>query len=331
MFVTSAKQREGLLIAVITGGRPTLKERPTGQFLDALKAAGFTNIAWIVAEHHAGMYERDSHDLVTYSSQWAYDYAASHWMHTDEVPPVGGFHGAFPGREWACREAERRGCWGVLQLDDNISTIRFLHSAKAGTELAKGNIATFVDLLAGVALSTNGHMVGGQLTSIPRAETKVARPGFPYSFFIEKVGRGREEWFGPFEDDITHAFQYGTRADGATALVVPMLLYNKESKSKTGMRSKYSSTRAVQLQRIFPESARIGIRKTVSNGQGEPRVFHSMKAGAIRNPMFVHNVQLHNAVTSQLQAMLDKWGQLNAKYAREKVENRVKEIRGGKQ
>lgn len=192
MPVTSAKERAGLLVAVITGGRPKLSERPTHRFLGELEAAGFTNIVWIVAEHHAPLYESDGREMCVYPSQWAADYAKTHWMSTDPVPGPGGFHGAFPGREWACLEAERRGCWGVLQLDDNIIRVSFAKDPKASkqTMVDHGGMGLCADLLAGIALSTNGRMVGAQLTAVPEPQVKVARPGFCYSLFIEKVGGG---------------------------------------------------------------------------------------------------------------------------------------------
>lgn len=325
MFVTSADQRAGLLVAVITGGRPELKDRPTHKFLDELRAAGFTNITWVVAEHHADDYERDDHDMSVYPSQWAADYARRHWMSVDPCPPAGGFHGAFPGREWACLEAERRGCWGVLQLDDNIKALTFLQTRSAGYNIIRenGGMALFADLLAGVTLSTNGRMVGAQLMSLPRVQLEVARPGFPYSCFIEQVGDGREPWNGPFEDDITHAFQYGTRADGATAAVLPMLLYGKEHASNTGMRKKYNHKRSVQLQRLFPESARIGIRKAKSDGRYNPRIFHTMLPNAIRNPLAVTDRGLYNQVVERLNGMLSEWSESNIKHNRAKVEERI--------
>lgn len=325
MFVTSAEQRAGVLVAVISGGRPTLKERPTHKLLDDLHAAGFTNIVWVVAEHDADGYERDDYEMAVYPSQWSYEYAASHWMSTDPVPGPGGFHGAFTGREWACLEAERRGCWAVLQLDDNVESLQFVKGVRASWEIPRrhGQLAMHADLFAGVALSTNGRMVGAQLNSIPEPEINVARPGFCYSVFLERVGEGREHWYGPFEDDITHAYQYGTRADGATPVIMPMLLYTKEFKAKTGMRTKYNHKRAVQLQRIFPESAKINIRRSKSNGAGGARVFHTMLPTAIRNPLTIHNVDLYNKVTQRLTDLLTEWGHLNLKYNREKIMGRI--------
>src|SRR5699024_12421324 len=136
-------------------------------------------------------------------------------------------------------------------------------------------LASYADFLAWFMKSTNGWRVGANLSSIPVPGKGVIRSGFCYSLFLERVGEGREHWYGPFEDDITHAFQYGTRADGAAPLLVPLLLYTKENKSSSGMRKHYNHKRAVQLQRIFPESARIGVRRTTSNGAGDARVFHS--------------------------------------------------------
>lgn len=327
MSVTSSDQLGGLLVAVITGGRPTLNERPTAKHLAGVEALGVKDIVWVVSEKDAPGYERDHHPLAVYPRDWAEEYARTHWMQTTPPEP-GAFLGAFPGREWACLEAERRGCWGVLQLDDNIMHLRVARSTVAGTRVAArhGGLGLFADLLAGVALSTNARSVGANLASVPRmaaSDWKVARAGFPYSLFIERVGEGREHWYGPFEDDITHSFQYGTRADGATAAVMPFLIYQKESKSKSGMRSKYNHTRAVQLQRIFPESARIGVRATKSNGRGGPRVFHTMQAGAIRNPLTVHNPELFGAVKTKLAGLMDEWHAAYLATNREKVLRRA--------
>jgi hypothetical protein len=310
VFITSAEQRGGILVAVISGGRPELRQRPTANYLPVLKAAGVADVIWSVSEHDAPGYEPDAHGLSVYPRAWAEEYAAAHWMHPN--PPVpGGFLGAFPGREWACREAERRGCWAVLQLDDNITRLAFLRYMAASTRLVtdRGGLGLFADLLAAVMLSTNARMVGARLTSVARDGnvTKAARVGFPYSLFLERVGPGREEWFGPFEDDIVHALQYGSRADGATAALVPTLRYGKESQSTTGMRKHYDATRAVQLQRLFPQAATIGIRKGRSNGSGEPRVIHRMPRGAIRNPLIIRDPDLFAAVRSRLQGLAAEW------------------------
>jgi hypothetical protein len=267
-------------------------------------------VVWSVSEQDAPGYEPDGHGLSVYPRAWAEEYAAAHWMHPE--PPVpGGFLGAFPGRDWACREAERRGCWAVLQLDDNIGRLKFLRGTAASGRVVTGHggLGLFTDLFAAVMLSTNAWTVGALLDSANPAslETKVARTGFPYSLFLERVEPGREEWFGPFEDDITHSLQYGSRADGATTAIVGSLRYIKESQSKTGMRKHYDSARSQQLQRLFPQAATVGVRKTRSNGRGEPRVFHKMPRGAIRNPLIIRDPDLFGTVRSRLQGLAAEW------------------------
>lgn len=307
-WVTPPEVRSGLLVAIITGGRPALKARPTRNWLAGLREYGVNDVVWVMNERHAAQYERDAHPIVAYPEDWAYEYAAQHWMHLDP-PELGGFLGAFPGREWACLEAERRGCWGVMQLDDNINRLGVPRTSGAGIAIARrhGGMALYADLLSAVVQCTNGREVGGSLASVPTIQTTIARPGFPYSLFVERVGQGREHWFGPFEDDITHAFQYGTRGDGDTSLLVPLLRYGKESKSSTGMRGKYDATRAVQLQRIFPESAKINIRRTHSNGRGGPRVFHTMNNDAIRNPLIIRDREMFGTVKARLEGLLSEW------------------------
>lgn len=326
MFVTTSEQRGGILVAVITGGRPELRQRPTAKFLPALRAAGVRDVVWVVSDQDAPGYERDEHDLCVYPRAWAESYAADHWMQP-EPPQPGAFLGAFPGREWACREAERRGCWAVLQLDDNIERLTFLRGSSASwVQDTQGGMALYLDLLAGVLASTNAWTVGAQLDAVSpssKQARKVARAGFPYSLFLERCGPGREEWYGPFEDDITHSLQYGSRSDGATAAIMPTILYNKEHKKQGGMRKHYDEKRALQLQRLFPEAAKINVRATRSNGRGTPRVFHTMPAGAIRNPLVVRDPDLFGAVRDRLSELAAAWVDVEARMIREKVERRA--------
>lgn len=324
MLVTSDEQRSGLLVAIISGGRPRLYERPTEKFLQDLNPLGVHDVVWVVSESDAAEYEHDGRPLATYSREWAFEYASKHWMHP--TPPArDGFFGAFPGREWACLEAERRGCWGVLQLDDNIVDLRMPRGAGSCIRWAEreGGLGLFADMLAAVALSTNARMVGANLNSVAVATPVVARKGFPYSLFIERMGEGREHWFGPFEDDITHAFQYGTRADGATAALMPALRYMKESQSTSGMRAKYNHERSVQLQRIFPESANVVLKSQKSNGRGGPRIFHQMSPNAIRNKLIVTDPELMSRAKERMEQIITGWWEFHQTHTRNKVEKRV--------
>lgn len=323
-YLTGPEHRSGLLVAVITGGRPNIDQRPTAELLKHLKDFGASDIVWVVSDQDAPGYESDGHNLAIYSREWAYGYAKAHWM-LAEPPAVDGFLGAFPGREWACLEAERRGCWGVLQLDDNIMKLCMPRGSRAAYRVAErnGGLALYADLLCAVTLSTNARMVGANLNSVANDTGVVARAGFPYSLFVERVGEDRENWYGPYEDDITHAFQYGTRADGSTAAVIPSIRYLKETKSKTGMRAKYDHMRSVQLQRLFPESAKLLIKKQKSNGRGGPRVFHQMMNSAIRNRLVVLDTELFTAVKEKIEALIEEWHPLHMEMTRAKVAKRV--------
>jgi hypothetical protein len=315
MFATSSAERAGLLVAVITGGRPTLKARPVARFLQECRNAGVQDAVWVLNKRHAATYEPDGNPFVTYTDDWAHEYASEHWMSPDRPPERGGFLGAFAGREAACQEAERRGCWGVLQLDDNIVDRYWFRATRGGKQIVndRGGFEFYVDLLAGVTLATNGRMVGAQLAAVASLEYRIARPGFPYSCFVEKVGPGREPWYGPFEDDITHALQYGDRADGSTALVMPVIRYQKapaatgKGKDLSGMRAQYGHERSKMLQRLQPQSARIMIKSTTSNGRGEPRIFHNMPAGSIRNPVMITDPERYTRVKDRMTDAMSGW------------------------
>jgi hypothetical protein len=324
MFVTSEASRGGLLVAVITGGRPLLSQRPTARMFEQLRAAGVADIVWVANERHAAELEPDGTEVVTYSDEWAYEFAASHWTHPGMQVEPGGFFGAFPGREAACREAERRGCWGVLQLDDNILHLSFARSNAGSQRVLReaGGATFFVDMMVALAQSSNARMVGCQLDSVPIPDFMIARRGFPYSLFIEKVGEGREEWFGPFEDDIMHALQYSDRPDGATTALITLLRYQKESTSRTGMRSTYNDSRAQMLQRLYPDRTRV-IIKTHSNGLGGHRVFHQMPAGAIRNPLVLTDPALYGAMEETMLEWVRKWRAAEIVNNREKARKRL--------
>lgn len=330
-WATTAEQRAGLLVAVITGGRPLLKQRPTARLLPALTAAGFPPPVWVLSERDAPGYEQDEHEQVIYPAGWAHEYARDHWM-LPEPPEPGGFLGAFPGREWACREAERRGCWGVLQIDDNVRELRYVRDSIAAFNERHGGSALYADALTGLSLATNARMMGLQLSAVQpssRDMQTLVRTGFPYSFFVERVGAGREPWLGPYEDDITHALQYGSRYDGATAAVMPVLTYFKDHGSRTGMRARYGATRSVQLQRLLPEAASIGLRASYSNGAGGPRVFHKMGPGAIRNPLTVQDRELYGRVKHRVESLMPDWWELHLAQNRRKTDRRIARQTGG--
>lgn len=315
-LLLTPEERRGLLIAVISGGRPQLKQRPTSKFLNQAAQAGHP-IAWVVSENQAETYEKDDYQIVAYPTRWAYEYAASHWT-LPGAPQLGEFLGAFVGLEYACLEAERRGCWGVLQLDDNISSFLLEKGTSWKIIQQRGGLAYVASILGSTALSTNGRTVGAQLSSIPPKRIWL-NPGFPYSCFVEMVGEGREHWYGPFEDDIMHSLQYGNRAESGTALTVNILRYVKESKSTSGMRKHYNHERSKALARIYPEVARSTVKKSKSNGMGGPRVFHHMRSDAIRTPLVIRDKSRFMSIRNELGDLIEEWGKERERLNREKM------------
>lgn len=302
MSVTPTADLAGILPVVISGGRPALGLRCTTRLLPGLH--GITaDPVWLVREDRAPAYERDGHEVVTFGVEEAEAWAESHWF-APEPYRRGGFLGGFTEREWACRLAAERGFWAVLQLDDNIRRLDMFTGYAASTNVVKenGGLGLFADLLAAVTRSTNSRMTGAKMSAVnPRSEAGMfARPGFPYSLFLERVDRpDREPYYGPFEDDILHAYQYASRADDATTALVYPISYTKEHvvTAKTGMRAAYNHRRAAGLVAVAPEVARAMVIQGHSNGRGEARVFHRMKAGAVgsRTPLVVRDRELFDA------------------------------------
>jgi hypothetical protein len=332
MSVTPTDQLAGLLPAIISGGRPLLRQRYTWRLLASL--AGVTaDPVWVVRDDQAAAYEDDGREIAAYPVDWAEEYIAARWTVAEPMQP-GGFLGPAPGREWACRLAEERGHWGVLMMDDNIRHLALMRGTAASRRvLARhGYTAVFADVLAAVALSTNAAMCGAHLQATnPHDEAGVfAREGFPYSLFVERCGEGREEWYGPCEDDILHAFQYSDNGTPSTAAVVVPLRYIKEHLSRSGNREWYNANvqrRSVGLQRIAPEGVRLSVQATHANGRGGPRVFHQMIPGAIRTPLAVHDHALYDRAAALVAGML--LGEVPAEHRRDVAEKIGKRARHG--
>jgi hypothetical protein len=307
MSVTPARWLAGVLPVVISGGRPALADRPTRRLLAALEGVTADPV-WLVRDDRAAGYERDRWEVVGYPLAEAEPYAAAHWIGPDPFAP-GAFLGCFTEREWACRTAEARGCWAVLQLDDNIRQVKLFTGYGAGRRAADaaGGLGLFADLLAAVTLATNSVMTGAKLDAVtPQGEVgRVARAGFPYSLFLEVVGAGRLPYYGPIEEDILHAYQYGADPTAATAaLVLPLHYLKDHHRQGGGMRPFYrDERRSVGLQRVAPEMARLSVHRGHANGRGTARVFHSMRTGAIRTPLVVTDAGLYAAVGERLREL----------------------------
>lgn len=286
MSVTPTGSLAGILPVVISGNRPKLRNRKTARFLGSL--AGVTaDPVWLVRDDRAGEYERDGFEVATFGQAEAEAYAAEHWI-GDEPYADGTFLGCFTEREFAVRLAAERGCWAVLQLDDNLARLGAFFGGQPGVTVVerRGGLGFYADILAAVTLATNSKMTGAALDAVhPGSQIGIfARAGFPYSLFLERADgeRDRPPYFGPIEEDILHAYQYGAGADSATAALVLPLHYRKDMGTQdTGMRPFYRDhKRSVGIQRVAPEMAKIGVRATRSNGRGSPRVFHTLRPWA---------------------------------------------------
>lgn len=254
-----------LLVQVITGGRPLLSERPTSKLLPEL--AEIADVEYCIREDHIEGYETDGFAFNPYTVDFANEYARTHWRHPMAEWSPGGFFGAFPGREWAALSAERRRYDAVLQLDDNITHVGPVYATRDSYREGITSIAEMSSILAELSASTNASMLGMQLnTVIAPKQARILRAGYPYSFFIEKVGPGRLPYFGPFEDDIMHALEYALHGGpGRTAAVVDSLTYRKEPSSKSGMRSHYNPHRGMEIARRYRKNVKIIETKRTSN------------------------------------------------------------------
>lgn len=76
MFVTSSADRAGIFVAIVSGGRPTFKLRPTRDLIPEVASAEPGSIAWIVNERDVPDYEVDGTEVVAYSNDWAFEYAS---------------------------------------------------------------------------------------------------------------------------------------------------------------------------------------------------------------------------------------------------------------
>jgi hypothetical protein len=327
MSVTHADKLAGVLPVVISGGRPALKDRPTARLLGQLRGVTRPPV-WLVRDDRAAAYERDQHQLLTFGRDWAEDWAAAHWTSHEPYQP-GAFLGAFTEREAACQLAEQQGAWAVLLLDDNLRRLFLMFMNRACTSrlaARHGGLGLFADLLAAVALSTNGQMVGAALSAAPPSADPgtMARPGFPYSLYLERLDLPpREPYYGPTEDDILHAIAYGANHTNATAALVPPLRYVKAAKQAGGMRDHYDATRSVGLQRMAPAVTRISAQRSHANGMGAGRVFHTMTRDAIRTPLVVFDRQLWDQARAAITGLADEFAAEYAADVARKVADRA--------
>lgn len=300
--VTPRPDLAGILPVVISGNRPLLGHRATHRLLAPLRGVTADPV-WLIRDEFADLYERDGHEIVTYSRADAEEYAARNWIGPDPYAP-GGFLGCFTEREWACRIAAERGCWAVLQLDDNIARPYYSvgYGVAADAVVERGGLAMYADVLAAVTLSTNSRMTGACLASVSpqNHRTTFARAGYPMSLFVERVDLpDRPPYCGPIEEDILHCFEYGDRPDDGTAAIVIPLCYQKEHvvSARSGMRKAYQNQRrSAGLQRVAPEAIKSVVKRTHSNGKaGHARIFHQMKSGSIRTPLVVRDQPLFDA------------------------------------
>lgn len=317
---------ERVLVAVITGGRPALSERPTLRLLDRLSAAGYPHIEWVVREDHAPDYDvSDGRPLNVYTKQFASTYARAHWRHPRARWAPDGFFGAFPGREHVMRSAEARGFRYVLQLDDNVTGLSCAAAGGSdyGERVADMTPDEALGILLGLAASTNAAMCGMQLTAVvPEPQLRVIRPGYPYSVFVETVTPYRVPYFGPFEDDVMHALDYALSATPVTAAVVPSLLYIKESKSKTGMRKHYNVERGLGLVQHFPQNAKLTeSRRSASVADTERGIRHVLNTKGF-TPVQVTDMALYTRSVTALRLLNERAFLRMTEHRRKKIRRR---------
>lgn len=314
-----------VLVAVITGGRPALSDRPTRQYFDSLRTVGLVDIEWVVRSDQAQGYEPDGTLTNVYPVEWASSYAKAHWRHPTAVWEPGGFFGAFPGREWAMRTAEDRGFDAVVQMDDNVVTFGLLNSDMPGCRAA-ATPGQLVRVLADLCLSTNARMAGAQLNSVmPTGLVSTIRPGYPYSIFAERTGPGRMPYHGPFEDDIMHALEYARNGGpNRTAAVVDVIRYHKEHSAGTGMRTNYDATRGLEIARRYPENVRLGIgRKTSGPRDTERGVRHYLNTKGFSQIM-VTDLDRFTAAEARLRDGVARAMQLQREQNHEKIARRAR-------
>lgn len=310
-----------LLVQVITGGRPILAERMTAQYLPEL--AEIADVEWCIREDHVDSYERDDFPFNVYTTDFANEYARTHWRHKVAEWAPGGFFGAFPGREWACRTAEERGYDAVLQLDDNVKRLGVVGAHRPFYREISSTLE-IVSIMAELSASTNASMLGIRLDSIPpSARTKVLRPGFPYSFFIEKVGAGRLPYYGPFEDDIMHALDYGLSGGSQTAALIESISYVKDSASKSGMRSHYNPQRGLEIARRYPRNVSlVHALRTSGPKETERGVRHTLRTTGF-SPVRVIDSPRYARVRDHLTGLLAGARQARSMANRKKMRDRA--------
>lgn len=314
---------ERILVCAITGGRPRLADRPTFHYLDQLRDAGL-DTAWVIREDHVDGYEADTHRIEPYSLDWANRYARTHWRHQVTRFEPNGFHGAFTGREWAMRLGAAGGYDAVIQLDDNVRAIGPLHATHSAHR-SMTSIPEMFSLLQDVVFSTNVALCGFQLDSIPAPdEAPIVRPGFPYSVFMERVTATRLPYYGPFEDDIMHALDYGLSPAPITAGVMEVFKYKKISGGTSGMRAKYNASRGLELARRYPKNARLGVGSRTSSVQDTAKGFRHFLNTKGFTPVTITDPERFQTASAEVARIITACLQVSVAMSHEKMTRRSK-------
>lgn len=313
-----------ILICIITGGRPELKDRPTRKLIPVFSS--LADVEYVIREDHAPDYEPDPNiPLNVYSLDFANKYARTHWRHPRTQFQPDGFHGAFTGREWAMRSGEARGYDLVLQLDDNIQTANPVQATRLGRKPGwESRFLESVRVTAEISMSTNLAMLGHQLASIaPQREVSSVRVGYPYSFFFEKTGPGRMPYYGPFEDDIMHTLEYALNGGrNRTSGLIPMFTYAKESGSKTGMRKHYNAERGLEISRRYPNNVKLTESvKSTAPGTRERGVRHMLNTRGF-TPIRVTDKERFLSAQKDLVTLVTESHELFKSYFRDKISSR---------
>lgn len=144
-------------------------------------------------------------------------------------------------RSYAIKYAREHGYRYLVQLDDNIETIRIAYllngeiQKRYEVNMQSVNCGEMfediVGLMRTVLENTNAAIVGiGLFATVP--ENKLMAEEYVYSFFMLDTERCPDYYQGDFEDDIE--FRLKMKQNGFPSVKLPMFGYRKTSQKATG-------------------------------------------------------------------------------------------------
>lgn len=249
-----------VLVVEISGKRPgSKKQRPTEKY-------NITYDKCIISNNSNG-YETEW-DIINVPSDYV-EYYKNNFATSDNAwyAPM--------NRSYAIKYAKEKGYKYLIQLDDNIYSIKILAKLNNKILYIKNDINLiddFIDMLITVLENTNAGMAGFDLNSMSTPNNQMLSERYCYSFFALNLDVVPNEFQGDFEDDIE--FRLKLKQMNIPVVQICPFKYTKlgqnDNKDLTGCRAEYKAKgvlRGNNMSKLYGDIYSCGFAKGSKAGR----------------------------------------------------------------